>query len=1157
VRLGDAVSLRQADSGLLLCAAAPAAKDHLPLAASEDAKVLAGASAAAAASLGIFRWTLLCPDALTAAFGALERSVNERGAAAVAQSPVGGAPYLSPALLSELQRTPFALPRPVLSAQTRLLLLSHHTPAGPTPAGSSVAASAKEATMRLCVLQTPRPAAPGAAAVEGGATLARRRRMLSSLLVDSVVPLLDPALVRRAAAGGDTQSAASLMATLALFPPRQALFSFVPLHRSHVSTGRSAALGPRYLARPFVPAWASSRLLAASGATGLALADTAQGRRHAALAPRVVAEAAASLVESMAQGAARAGLAPPPPLGSLPLPVQELVLVDALLDALVGVPSPYVRCVATDSDGRAAVPGAASAFEAARGKAMVTVELSSKVAADEYALAGSAGWADRPFAVRFEVVEAPAAPAGVSAPGTPAASVSLRHLAERLLPLGALYAACAWSVSRMSRPDAPAVQQALAHAARTVLKEFRAVVLQLERTSRFGSGKEPAAPVPPHEKYRPGYLRQQYEQWLRTASSNLSLQQMWFFLQPSLRTLQALSDILIACPSTGGGETLNAIAGFVTGPAGGDDVTRSLATFLLNAAAAPYLRWVDGWLFAGSLPVDPHDEFMVSSPTNIPAADTKQGPGVDLSDATLGFALRTKQLPVFLAKHASAILATGRYLNVLKRCQRLSSGSQGAAGASLLSSLQDTLSAQSAWSVVVPHAQPLAFFLDAEAYTTSVSQAYAFAAGELLRHVVSPTDGRVGLLTTLHSLKTFFFTSNGDWVTGFLEAAEAELGKEVSSAAPGPQVATVGRRNRVSTHKVRALLEYALRPTLAANDVHQGSFECVIDPLSLFHRVGSILQAEMPGASFPVPPATSATKGFQAFTLRFHTTWPTSLVLSPVSLEKYEAIFRLVFLLRHAERSVTRCWITHQSCKSLDLRAALAHSYSLRHRMLHFLQNMIYFVTMEVLEPHWHQLVSRIRSAATINDVIASHSEFLRNCLDESLLSRGELLVLLTKLVSLCHLFANQITTIIEQHRLSEDELDRLTGHNRASARAKQERERGTYGKIVDDDADDNASVQGGKRNTQRHGAGANKKPSAQQERDRRLARLGMQNQTMHNAIAQEGWQAMFLKSSRVFESLLGQFLNALTDRARKEFRAHFVHLSARLDPNGFYKAEQ
>jgi hypothetical protein len=57
----------------------------------------------------------------------------------------------------------------------------------------------------------------------------------------------------------------------------------------------------------------------------------------------------------------------------------------------------------------------------------------------------------------------------------------------------------------------------------------------------------------------------------------------------------------------------------------------------------------------------------------------------------------------------------------------------------------------------------------------------------------------------------------------------------------------------------------------------------------------------------------------------------------------------------------------------------------------------------------------------------------------------------------------------------------------------------------------------------------------------------------MQHTMAQQGWQAMIVKSSRMFDALLRDFMTSLLDHTRGDYRSHLAHLVARLDYNGFY----
>jgi hypothetical protein len=67
-------------------------------------------------------------------------------------------------------------------------------------------------------------------------------------------------------------------------------------------------------------------------------------------------------------------------------------------------------------------------------------------------------------------------------------------------------------------------------------------------------------------------------------------------------------------------------------------------------------------------------------------------------------------------------------------------------------------------------------------------------------------------------------------------------------------------------------------------------------------------------------------------------------------------------------------------------------AYALRQRILSFVQNYQYYMMYEVLEPNWHVLEDSLRKAASVDDVLVIHSDFLDTCLKECMLTHPALL---------------------------------------------------------------------------------------------------------------------------------------------------------------------
>lgn len=96
--------------------------------------------------------------------------------------------------------------------------------------------------------------------------------------------------------------------------------------------------------------------------------------------------------------------------------------------------------------------------------------------------------------------------------------------------------------------------------------------------------------------------------------------------------------------------------------------------------------------------------------------------------------------------------------------------------------------------------------------------------------------------------------------------------------------------------------------------------------------------------------------------------------------------------------------------------------------MLQFLQNLAYYMMVEVLEPNWHKLEEKLRTVATVDEVLRFHSGFLDKCLTECLLTNQHLLRSINKALVICLLFAENIERFIVRSRVDEEEAPAPSG---------------------------------------------------------------------------------------------------------------------------------
>ena len=171
------------------------------------------------------------------------------------------------------------------------------------------------------------------------------------------------------------------------------------------------------------------------------------------------------------------------------------------------------------------------------------------------------------------------------------------------------------------------------------------------------------------------------------------------------------------------------------------------------------------------------------------------------------------------------------------------------------------------------------------------------------------------------------------------------------------------------------------------------------------------------------------TTGFDLFEIDFpRVPFPISLIISPSSMENYKLLFRHLFFSKYVERRLVGVWSDHQVLKKLDsVRGLLGPTFMLRQRMLHFVQNLINYMTFEVVESNWLEMLSSIdvqedmmssQKQQTVDDLLNIHDGFLQKTIDACLLRNPPLIKSLTKLLNTCLLFTDQMKRFMDTTRI-------------------------------------------------------------------------------------------------------------------------------------------
>lgn len=361
------------------------------------------------------------------------------------------------------------------------------------------------------------------------------------------------------------------------------------------------------------------------------------------------------------------------------------------------------------------------------------------------------------------------------------------------------------------------------------------------------------------------------------------------------------------------------------------------------------------------------------------------------------------------------VLLAGKYLNVVRECGGVDVGGK----------IIDT---------------PATF--DDPRFLDNVNNAYSFANKDLLHLLLT----RNSLKSRLRSMKHYFFLDKAEFFLYFLELSDSELRKKYRD---------------VNVGKLQSLFDLVLHQpgSIAVSDPFKEDVKVKMNSVGLTQWLVKVVNVQGIDENNPesmmdqykTPAAVSAQErskkekkedeekeivGHEALELDYTVPFPLSLIISRKTVVRYQIIFRYTLALRHLETLLVGCWSTHSKDKawihkSQDRRFELwkRRVWTLRSRMLVFVQQMLFFATAEVLEPNWQKLMVKVDDAEwddteaarpglnpktkpTVDELMQDHVDMLDTCMKDMGLTQAKLLRLHAKLMTGCGMFAAYVEHI-------------------------------------------------------------------------------------------------------------------------------------------------
>lgn len=577
--------------------------------------------------------------------------------------------------------------------------------------------------------------------------------------------------------------------------------------------------------------------------------------------------------------------------------------------------------------------------------------------------------------------------AGPSYRMLPGLDPSLRDLANSILKMATYYGAMEAFVEVQSRQEFGAINHALCASIRKLLKDYLVLIAQLENqvisNSSFTLHLLHLHTLPTsHMMFQLYTLGQEILQRNSLLEENLDDSADFDDVDNILEQLREGGDLAPGSMATKvckGGNVIRLLTERLSFMSG-DPAARTLLQTLLRDSSRPYMAMLNEWLHHGGIK-DPHAEFLVKEQQSIKREKLEE----DYTDEywEKRYTIRDGDVPPQLEGVKDKVLLAGKYLNVVREC----------GGVDVSIEVKD-----------VPKSFDDPRFLD------NVNAAYAHANSSLLKLLLTTH----ALSDRLRSMKHYFFLDRSDFFTYFLDLGASELRKPFRA---------------VNVGKLQSLLDLVLRQpdSVAALDPFKEDVKVQMNDVGLTKFLMGVVNVR--GIDQDAPdesldryrtPATqpsaedheSSMTGYEALEFKFSVPFPLSLVISSKTVLRYQILFRYLVSMRHLEGLLVNSWEDHHKVLSWTHRSPdpklerwKRRAWTLRARMLVFVQQFTYYCTSEVIEPNWHNLMARVNGDSTsgrdgstqkvtrtVDELMEDHVDFLDTCLKECMLMNSKLL---------------------------------------------------------------------------------------------------------------------------------------------------------------------
>lgn len=413
--------------------------------------------------------------------------------------------------------------------------------------------------------------------------------------------------------------------------------------------------------------------------------------------------------------------------------------------------------------------------------------------------------------------------------------------------------------------------------------------------------------------------------------SSLTLRRLLVWTYDPKIRLKTLAALVDHCQGRKGGELASAVHAYTKT---GDPYMKTLVQHILSLVSHPVLSFLYRWIYDGELEDTYHEFFVASDPT--------------VKTDRLWhdkYTLRKSMIPSFITMDQSRkVLLIGKSINFLHQvCHDQTPTTKMIAVTKSAESPRDAAD----------------LFTDLEnAFQGKIDAAYF----ETSKYLLDVLNRKYSLLEHMQAMRRYLLLGQGDFIRHLMDLLKPELVRPATT---------------LYQHNLTGILETAVRATNAQ-----------FDSPEILKRLDVRLLEVSPGDT-----------GWDVFSLDYHVDGPIATVFTRECMSHYLRVFNFLWRAKRMEYILTDIRKGHM-CNAKLLRnmpefsGVLHQCHILASEMVHFIHQMQYYITFEVLECSWDELWNRVQQAQDLDHIIAAHEAFLDTITSRCLLDSNSRVLL-------------------------------------------------------------------------------------------------------------------------------------------------------------------